>query len=72
MTYTIKSARYATSDKFVVRMMTVEFGAVMVNEKDRPELWKQLMDSGITIEPMAVPEKVQDPSAPVIIDGSNS
>lgn len=44
MSYTILSAAYgdATNEHAIVQ--TAEFGAVSISERDRPELWKQMLD----------------------------
>lgn len=48
--YTILSAAWSSDPKAVI-IQTAESGAVIVSEQDRPELWKQLMESGIDIAP---------------------
>lgn len=51
--YTPISAAYANADGSVVIMMTAESGAVMVSEKDRPELWAKL--AGMTVAAYQAP-----------------
>lgn len=52
--YTIKSAQWS-SDPSAVVIQTVESGAVIVSERDRPQLWEHLMASGVEIMPAANP-----------------
>ena len=39
MSLTIVSARYANPQNTAAELLTVEHAAVMVSERDRPELW---------------------------------
>jgi hypothetical protein len=45
--YTIISAEYANEEQNAILLQTKEFGAVMISEKDRPELWKQANNTKI-------------------------
>lgn len=62
--YTPISATYANEDHTAVIMMTEEAGAVVVSERDRPELWAKL--AGMTVAAytppiVAAPVKIADP-----------
>lgn len=72
MSYTMLSARYSNIQGTAVIVKTAEFGDVLV-VPERVELWEQLIESGLSIEPYVEPVKtVPDPAAPTVINGSNT
>jgi hypothetical protein len=69
--YTIVSAHYANPERTAVIIMTVQSGAVAISERDRPELWEHLMNSGVPISDMPNQPRIIDPGEPqVLSDGS--
>ena len=50
--YTIRSARYANEQQTAAVINTVEDADVLVSLEDTPELWAQMLASGVTIEPL--------------------
>ncbi len=70
--YTLKSAKFGCKsdgngkrieDKTVVFAETVEFGSVAFTKDDLPEVYDQIINSGITIEKFAQPEEKKDEKA---------
>ena len=51
MIYTILSARYANEDGTAIVITTFEAGDVAISEKDTPEIWADVIESGINITP---------------------
>lgn len=60
MTYTITSAAYANAEHTAAVIMTREAAAVLVSERDTPDLWKQMLDWGAPAEYVA-------PERPVLV-----
>jgi hypothetical protein len=71
--YTILSAYYANAERTAVIAMTQEAGAVVVSERDRPELWAQMLSRAIPIADMPNQPKIIDPGQPTVLsDGSDN
>lgn len=49
-TCTIRSARYVNAESTAIVIYTVESAAVLISEKDTPDLWAQMLASGVDIE----------------------
>jgi len=65
MAYEIKAARYATADHSAVVIETEDYGAVVISERDRPDLWRRLeawvADGGVVIDHVPVEYDDFDP-----------
>lgn len=70
-TYTIQSAIYANDQQTAAVIYTVEDAAVLISVSDTPDLWTQMLTSGVTIEPQRLlPEQMVPATAgraPVVI-----
>ena len=45
--FTVTHAQWANAEKTAAVMFTQESGAVLTSQHDQPEVWQQLMDSGL-------------------------
>jgi hypothetical protein len=61
--YLIVSATYLDADHAVILLQTSNFGAVMVSERDRPELWSNVLACGVPIADF-VPEPEPEQAPP--------
>ena len=69
MSYTILSAAWSNDPEAVV-VETAESGAVVVSQRDRPDLWAQLMASGVEIAPRrTIKPKMDDIDAVLDAEG---
>lgn len=57
MTYTILSASYANTERTAAIIMTLEAGAVLTSELDRPDQWVAMLQWG-------TPDDYTDPPSP--------
>ena len=55
MTYTIISAKYSNPTNTAAEVLTEESAYVFFSESDTPDLWAELMDSGIAVDAFAAP-----------------
>jgi len=73
MSYTVIQAKYVNKNHTEIHIYTNEAAWVAVNEADRPDLWRQVMESGIEIEPYVDPKpELQDPGEPIVVHGSDT
>lgn len=50
MTYTIISAAYANQEHTAAVLQTEEAGAVLISDRDTPDLWQQMLAWALTVE----------------------